>query len=210
MKKYGNTIGEGTACIVVRAQGLDQPDHEFWQWLHDEGFTAWQNHGHFDGCDWVFINLNSMVYAPGMPGVKITVPIRELDGISIEEFKTIWQILKYREDHSARDEYKSANPGKESSGISPAVPKDARLCHIYDISNAAEAGKDLETESVKGYGPSTDYHGVEVHSNHGSEGGGRYLVRCKKCGALLLAQHSWYEAINPDNDGSFYDWIPVW
>jgi len=211
MKKYGDTIGEGTACVVVRAQGLDQLDHEFWKWLHDEGFTMWHDHGHYEGIDWVFINLNSMVYAPGMPGIKIVTPIRSLNGISIEDFKTIWQIFKYREDHPVWDEYnKAADPGRETSGISPAVPKGARLCHIYEISDAEEAGKDLETEPVKDYGSSTIYHGVELHSNHESEGGGRSLVRCKKCGALLLAQHSWYEAMNPDLDGSFYDWIPVW
>ena len=44
MKKYGDTIGEGKACVVVRAQGLDRLDHEFWKWLRDEGFTMWHNH----------------------------------------------------------------------------------------------------------------------------------------------------------------------
>ena len=210
MKKYGDTIGEGTACVVVRAQGLDQPDHEFWKWLRDEGFTKWYNHGHYDGCDWVFVNLNSMVYAPGMPGIKIVSPIRDSNGISTEDFKTIWEIFKYREDHLVRDEYKTVKTNKMTSGISPAVPKDAHLCHIYEIADAREAGKELETETVKGYGSSTVYHGVELHSNHESEGGGRALVRCKKCGALLLTQHSWYEAMNPDFDGSFSDWIPVW
>ena len=210
MKKYGDTIGEGTACVVVRAQGLDQLDHEFWKWLHDEGFTMWHNHGHYDGCEWVFINLNSMVYAPGMPGVKIVAPIRDLNGISTEDFKTIWEIFKYRENHLVRDEYTTLKTGRETTGISPAISKGAHLCHIYKIADAGEAGNDLETEPVKGYGLSVFYHGVELHSNHESEGGGRTLVRCKKCGALLLSQHSWYEAMNPDLDGSFFDWIPVW
>ena len=90
------------------------------------------------------------------------------------------------------------------------MKKYGDLCHIYEITDAGEAGKDLETEPVKGYGSSTSYRGVELHSNHESEGGGRALVRCKKCGAFFLSQHSWYEAMNPDLDGSFYDWIPVW
>ena len=208
MKRYGNTIGEGKACIVVRAQGLDQLDHVFWKWLHDEGFTMWPNHGHYDGCDWVFINLNSMVYAPGMPGIKVASPIRDLNGISIEEFKTIWNIYKYREVHPVRDEYKKA--ASITTGIVPAVPKDAHICHIFEFEDAKAAGKDLEMEPVKGYGASTYYKGIELHSNHEMEGGGRALVRCKKCGALLLSQHTWYESINPDLDGSFYDWIPVW
>ncbi len=210
MKKYGDTIGEGKACVVVRAQGLDRLDHEFWKWLRDEGFTMWHNHGHYNGCDWVFINLNSMVYAPGMPGIIIVPPIRGLNGISVEEFKTIWKIFKYREKHSVRDEYKAIKTCRETSGISPAVPKGTRLCHIYEIADAGKAAKELETEPVKGYGSETFYRGVELHSNHESEGGGRSLIRCKKCGALFLSQHSWYEAMNPDLDGSFYDWIPVW
>lgn len=210
MKKYGDTIGEGKACLVVRAQGLDRPDHEFLKWLRDEGFTMWHNHGHYDGCHWVFINLNSMVYAPGMPGIKITTPIRELTGISVDDFKTIWEILKYREEHPVRLEVQKNPDGTHAAGISPSVPEDAHICHIYETEDAEQAGKDLETESVKGYGPSTFYRGIELHSNHESEGGGRSLVRCKKCGALLLSQHSWYEAMDPDLDGSFNDWIPVW
>ena len=210
MKKYGDTISEGKACVVVRAPGLDQTDHEFLKWLRDEGFTPWLNHGHYKGCNWVFINLNSMIYAPGMPGVKITMPIRDLSGISIEDFKTIWAIFRYREDHPVTAEIEEIKRNRESSGICPVIPMGAGLCHIYDIADAAEAGKELRAEPVKSYGVSTCCRGTELHGNHESEGGGRALVRCKKCGALLLSQHSWYEALNPDFDGSFHDWIPVW
>ena len=206
MKKYGDSIGEGKACIVVRDQGLDKLDHEFWKWLHDEGFTMWHSHGHYKSIDWVFINLNSMVYAPGMPGIKIVTPIRELPGMTVEEFKTIWGIYKYREEHPVITVYEE----KDDAGVSPVVPEGTHLCHIYEIEDAGAAGEDLETEPLKDYGPMTSYQGVLLHSNHESEGGGRSLVRCKKCGALLLSQHSWYEAMNPELDGSFYDWLPVW
>ncbi len=40
--------------------------------------------------------------------------------------------------------------------------------------------------------------------------GGRTLVRCRECGALLLSQHSRYETKNPELDGFSCDWIPVW
>ncbi len=89
----------------------------------------------YDGCEWVFINLNSMVYAPGMPGVKIVAPIRDLNGISTEDFKTIWEIFKYRENHLVRDEYTTLKTGRETTGISPAISKGAHLCHIYKIAD---------------------------------------------------------------------------
>ena len=210
MKKYGDTIGEGKACVVVREKGLEQTDHEFWKWLEDEGFVMWQNHGHYKGINWVFINLNSMVYAPGMPGVKIVMPIRDIPGISIEEFKTIWNIFRYREDHPVKDDSGNEQSDNGEFRISPAVPPAAHICHIYEIEDAKEAGKDFETEFVKSYGSSTEYQGVVIHSNHECEEGGRSLVRCKKCGALLLSQHSSFEAMDSDYDGSFRDWLPVW
>ncbi len=85
-----------------------------------------------------------------------------------------------------------------------------RLCHIYQIGNPQEAGNGLDYEGIKGYGDETYIGSHRVHVNHEMEDGWRGLVRCKKCGALLLVQHSSYEAMDSDYDGSFYDWIPVW
>lgn len=76
---------------------------------------------------------------------------------------------KYKCENDARD--------SETAGISPVVPKSAHICHIYEITDAGEAGKDLDTEPVKVYGALTTYRGVKLHSNHESEGGGRTLVR---------------------------------
>ena len=90
-ERYGDWIGNGKACILVKEPGLGDAKHPFWQWLFDEGFHLWLAHGNY-GCDWVFINLNSMVCAPGMPGISITEVIRH-HAVTAEEFKVIWGIF---------------------------------------------------------------------------------------------------------------------
>ena len=90
-KTFGSEIGSGRAVILVKEKGLGNESHPFWKWLREEGFHLWLNHPNY-GTDWIFINLNSMVCAPGMPGIKVVQPIRE-HAITIDEFKTIWKIF---------------------------------------------------------------------------------------------------------------------
>ena len=93
-KTYGERISAGSAVILVKEPGLGDGNHPFWNWLLDEGVHLWHNHGNY-GCDWVFINLNSMICAPGMPGIKVVSAIRE-HAITSDEFRTIWGIfMKY-------------------------------------------------------------------------------------------------------------------
>lgn len=93
-KTYGSDIGAGKAVILVKEKGLGDGNHPFWAWLLEEGFHLWHNHGNY-GCDWVFINLDSMVCAPGMPGIRVVQAIRE-HAITADEFKVIWGIfMKY-------------------------------------------------------------------------------------------------------------------
>ena len=89
-KTFGEGLAAGSACVVVTEKGLGKNEHPFWNWLREEGFHSWLHHGNY-GMDWIFINLNSMIYAPGMPGIRIVGPIRE-HAITVEEFKTIWGI----------------------------------------------------------------------------------------------------------------------
>ena len=95
-KTFGNDIDSGKACILVKEKGLGDGNHPFWKWLFDEGFHLWLNHPNY-GMDWVFINLNSMICAPGMPGIKVVSTIRE-HAITAEEFKTIWRIFTQYEE----------------------------------------------------------------------------------------------------------------
>ncbi len=90
--RFGDGRNAGTASVVVYEQGIGEQNHPFWAWLRDEGFHSWGQHRNF-GTNWVFVNLNSMEYTPGMPGLRLASPIRE-HAITIDEFKTIWKIYK--------------------------------------------------------------------------------------------------------------------
>lgn len=93
-KTYGNDIWAGKAVILVKEKGLGDGKHPFWNWLLEEGFHSWLRHGNY-GCDWVFINLNSMIFAPGMPGIGVVQPIRD-HAVTADEFRIIWGIfMKY-------------------------------------------------------------------------------------------------------------------
>lgn len=86
-------IGEGNACILVKDSSLRDMHAPFWSWLDEHGFSKWSNHGYYDSVDWVWINLNSKVYAPGMPGIKITSCICD-HAVKISEFQSIWSIFE--------------------------------------------------------------------------------------------------------------------
>ena len=90
------SISSGAACFMIKDDSLETDDGEFWKYLKDEGFYSWGRHGNW-GCSWVYVNVNSMMFAPGMPGSPITqciVSKYPANALSIEEFKTIWNILK--------------------------------------------------------------------------------------------------------------------
>ena len=50
------------------------------------------HHGNY-GCWWIHVNITRKMYAYGMPGVSIARPIGN-HAITIEEFKTIYQIYR--------------------------------------------------------------------------------------------------------------------
>lgn len=90
-------LNEGGVCFLVQIEkndedikkGIDE-DH-FKQYLEQEKF---KNPGFgFWGCPWYFINIDSMVYVPGRPGIAYATPIGG-HAITEDEFKTIWEIFK--------------------------------------------------------------------------------------------------------------------
>lgn len=85
-------ISSGTACVVVSDRSLEDGDADFYKWLRSHGFKSWGHKGNF-GMSWVFVNLYSKIYAPGMPGIMIARPMCE-NGISIDEFMEIYDILE--------------------------------------------------------------------------------------------------------------------
>lgn len=128
-KKYGDRISAGTACILVFEKGLGDEDHPFWTWLRVNGFHSWGAHGNY-GLNWVLVNLNSLTFAPGMPGMKITSTIRE-HAITVGEFKTIWSIYNKYEGSNTL-EMMDADPGVFEEMIHRWQFDDIRQYFDYD------------------------------------------------------------------------------
>lgn len=87
-------ISSGAACFLVKDETLKKEWHApLYEWLRNEGFISWGRKGTFLGVDWIYINLSSKTYAPGVPGVGIT-PIVANHAITLDEFMTIYNIYK--------------------------------------------------------------------------------------------------------------------
>lgn len=87
-------IGTDGACFLVKDGSLKQEwDCPIYTWLKERGFSSWGRKGSYLGVDWVFININSKIFAPGMPGVQITRPIGQ-HAITFDEFKAIYEIFE--------------------------------------------------------------------------------------------------------------------
>lgn len=74
-------IRESKGCFLIRDNSLKQlgdgvysidPGAQFLTWLKSEGFESWRLSGRWTYVDWIFVNIDTKVYAPGMPGIKIT------------------------------------------------------------------------------------------------------------------------------------------
>lgn len=87
-------IGSGTSCFLVKDESLKLEWHApLYEWLRNEGFVSWGRKGTFLDVDWIYINITSKVFAPGMPGVGIT-PVIANHAITLDEFVSIYNIYK--------------------------------------------------------------------------------------------------------------------
>lgn len=87
-------IGSGTSCFLVKDESLKLEWHApLYEWLRNEGFVSWGRKGTFLDVDWIYINITSKVFAPGMPGVGIT-PVIANHAITLDEFMSIYNIYK--------------------------------------------------------------------------------------------------------------------
>ncbi len=83
-------------------------------------------------------------------------------------------------------------------------------CHIHDIEDAGEAHDALMLNRVRDLGDSVCLEdGTFLHRNYEWDDGGRSLVRCEKCGGLLIWQSSVDHSFSDSPDGSCSDWIPA-
>lgn len=92
-------MGRGGSALVVKDSSLridftkDWQTPEFIFWLEERGFKKAQfPHGWWDYIDWVFVDIPSRLYQPGMPGIKICQVLTDKK-ITIDEFKTIYEIV---------------------------------------------------------------------------------------------------------------------
>ena len=84
------TISTGTACFLVKDGSLHEKYHApFYTWLQDQGYTLWPgSRGYSEQTDWVYVNLNSRLFCPGIPGIPVTQPVGG-HAITTCEFKAI-------------------------------------------------------------------------------------------------------------------------
>ena len=87
-------LSKSNACFLVKDHSLLDPNTSpVYHWLRDEGFVSWGVKGWFDGVDWVYVNLSSKVYAPGMPGIPLAKAVGN-HVITFDEFLQIYDIFK--------------------------------------------------------------------------------------------------------------------
>ncbi len=78
-------------AFLVKDRSLKDIDAPFYQWLRENGFRHAWHKGHYDVCDWVFVNITHKLFAYGMPGVGIVKPIGN-HAITPDEFHRIYEI----------------------------------------------------------------------------------------------------------------------
>lgn len=86
-------ISTENSCFLIKDESLKQGwQSHIYDWLKAEGFITWGRKGTFN-TDWIYINIYSKVYAPGVPGVGVTTVVGD-HAITFEEFRTIYNIFK--------------------------------------------------------------------------------------------------------------------
>lgn len=93
-KSKEDSLSAGTACFLIKDVSLKDMNAEFYTWLRRHGFTHGEpTKGYYDGVSWVYVNLNSKKYGPGMPGISLTEVVCN-HTITIDEFMTIYGIFE--------------------------------------------------------------------------------------------------------------------
>ena len=94
--------------------------------------------------------------------------------------------------------------------MSSRMGKTRYPCHIWEIADAKEAYDSFRGELIREYGEDVSLDdGKVLHWNYMWDDGWRSLVRCRKCGGLLIMQSSEYHSFSDSPDGYYKDWIPA-
>ena len=88
------SISSGTACFLIQDDSLYEKYHApFFTWLKDSGYTLWPgSRGYSEHVNWVYVNLTSKMFCPGIPGIPVTRAVAD-HAITIEEFQQIHAIF---------------------------------------------------------------------------------------------------------------------
>jgi len=84
---------QGAEAFLVKDKSLKHENAPFYKWLRKNGFKHAWHKGHYDVCDWAFVNITHKLYAYGMPGVGIVKPIGN-HAITLDEFYQIYGIYE--------------------------------------------------------------------------------------------------------------------
>ena len=90
-KKMINSVP--AEAFLVRDNSFTNINAPFYKWLQKKGFRHAWNKGHYDNCDWAFVNITHKLFAYGMPGAGIVKPIGN-HAITLEEFYRIYEIFE--------------------------------------------------------------------------------------------------------------------
>ena len=86
-------MSDGTAALIVFEENL-RDNKDFFDWLKEEGFKTWIcSKGWYDGVCWIYVNIDSKLYARGIPGIPITRAFGR-HAVTVDEFKLIYGIFK--------------------------------------------------------------------------------------------------------------------
>lgn len=73
-------------------------------YLTENGFKKWNDKGYYNECNWVYVDLQTKIFAPGIPGINITNVVFN-HSITLDEFINIYKIyLHYEQEYKLKEE----------------------------------------------------------------------------------------------------------
>ena len=139
-------LSAGSSCFLVKDNGLKNEGHEFWKYLKKEEFDSLNDD---EISEWLLINVKNRTYLSNSSSNKILNYVHDnyQNALEINEFITIWEIIKKHEDICEFENLEEQYPSKEDL-------KDiyTRICHENDISDRADSCYEFKDyESIDEY-----------------------------------------------------------
>lgn len=125
-------LSMGSSCFLVKDDELKNPSNEFLTYLENEHFDPLND---ITPTGWILVNVKHEEYTNDTSTDEICGYVQEnhANSLSIDEFKTIWEIIKEHKtgwDKKKAQKYLSANDAGE---------RYARICHQKDIEKTLDS-----------------------------------------------------------------------